>query len=228
MLGEECLVHSKRKHSLRCLTWSEFYCLKRGDIESVVMANYKNGHKIWNRMRLKIKVAERESNGYRKLRNLSDVPVLNSLSRMESKQMVHDLSHEALEMHSLMAFEPMARKSRAMATSRAGINYNPLTVIEDDGYVLMTSNSAELKKIEDIRTELQNNHSGRTVRIESTAAGRNQEVLERTSVWEYVDPESLCTTDQLIDTDDSSQGSDTLDNFQMIELKRLKTKTGFL
>ena len=237
VLGEECLVHSKRKHSLRCMTWSEFYCLKKSDIQSVVMDNFKNGHKIWNKMRLKIKQSftASESNGYPKLRNLREVyrigATVKDFRRMKSRKMIHGLSHKAFEMQSVMAFDPIhkGRERKSAIAHDNGMSMNPLSVVDEDGYVLMTAaENSTLRGIDELAP-------GPCVRTTtalsmSTAADRNQEVLDRSAedLWECVEPESLWGEDKVIETDESSQGSEDPFEHDLIPLKRSGTKTSFL
>merc|ERR1712032_663510 len=88
VVGEYCLCSRKRKHSLRCLTWSEFYCLQRSDIYSVILENYsrETGRKIWSRIVHKIRHSDRSQ-----CRKMSMSVVLD---KGKNKHMVHDLSDE--------------------------------------------------------------------------------------------------------------------------------------
>merc|ERR550525_1063675 len=112
-------------------------------------------------------------------------------------------------------------------TTNGALSLAALSVVDEDGYILMSaSERTETSKLSLIH-ELEIPHLRTTASLSmSTAAERNQEVLDQSkeSLWECSAPASLWDDDRVIDTDDSSQESE----FEAIELSKKKTKTSFL
>ena len=195
VIGEHCLHSHKRKHSLKSLTWSEYYVIKRQDIEEVITCNYKHGDRVWHRMR------ERVKHSSCKRRNISQS---RQHEAMEGKHMIHDLSQHA---HDLK----MTRRSRNHRLAKA----ETAPYIADDEYVAIS-------KTDILNTSLTRTKNSTSISCNRNKRIVNQ-FKTQFDDFDHV-PLSLVGSDLLIETDESSHSDDDgFQMIEMKDLQQGKT-----
>jgi len=200
VIGEHCLFSHKRKHSVKSLTWSEYFVVTRQDIRQVIADNYKHSERVWQRMKEKV----RHSN--HKRRNISQQ---SKEHEAMDGHVIHDLSQHARDLR-------MTRRSRHRRMAKADTVETPPPLIADNEYVSVS------------KKDILNTSLTRVKQSTSISVNRNKRIVkqfESIDEFEHV-PLSFginpVGADLLIVTDESSHSDE--DGFAMVEMKELQRR----
>ena len=229
VIGESILYSKKRKHSLKCLSWSEFYVLTVDDIKSVIFTNYVNGDKLWNKIQHKVRNlnGKQRRNIYGKYNVFGIHDNLNRKCKMEKKQMIHDLSNQAYRLKT-KGFGIRQGSYDGMETPPPYSSLNDMVITDS-----MNSVDADI-----MNNNVRNSNSSPRIRFNSD--NRNEAVLNHFQ-YQHIHLKSSKHSiskmkDEIIETDASiDSSSDDADNhcidngynenqedFELVEMKEVE------